>query len=259
MVIRNPEEVDDDYTKRVEEARGIVRLLRRRGAAGLRRRHRGLPGLRPFLHPQLGGARDQRPADGGLAPRAPDAPARDGAELAAPGAHRRADRAGQSPGLAGRGRPATTDGGDAPEAPLPRPRPVQGHERLPGPRRRRQGADHHRRPDPRLDPARRLRRPPGRRRVRDPLGHHDEHEAEIGASPRTSSSSSPSRSDRGHGDRPLRQHRHRHLHRRRPHGRGAARPGGHRPLRGQAARAQPARRLRRHVCKRRWPSDRTPS
>ena len=107
-------------------------------------------------------ARAERAADGGVPAGPPDPPARDGGELAAAGPHRRADRAPQPPGAAGRGGPAAAQPGGAAGADLPRPRPVQGDERLPRPRGGRQGAGHHRRPDPRLDRGRGLRRPPRR-------------------------------------------------------------------------------------------------
>ncbi len=129
--------------------------------------------------------------------------------------------------------------------PLLRPRPLQGDERLPGPRQRRPGADDHRRPHPHQHPAQRLRGPARRRRVRDPgrrcrqRNGSGRHRLPVARRHR--------RADRLRrtGSDAHRQHRHRALEPRREERDRTARMGRRGPLRRQAAGAQPGGRVRR--------------
>ena len=159
LVMRNPEAMDTDYTKRVEDAGVAVAF----SGAGVPLIYGDVTeGCLAFVRfSALDWADHEISALRmvGVAARPLDAPARDGRRLATAGDDRRADRAAEPAGAAGRDRPATAGPERTAPAALRRPRPLQGDERLPGPRRRRQAADDHRRPDPGLGPAGRLRRP----------------------------------------------------------------------------------------------------
>ena len=141
-----------------------------------------------------------------------------------------------------------------------RPRPVQGDERLPGPRQRRPAPDHDRRPHPHEHPGQRLRRAPGRRRVRLPRRRRQERDG--GPGDRLPDPRRHRQADRRRrpGGQPHREHRHRHRSDSDDqNGTGPARLGRRRDVRGEGPRPQPGRRLRRGAARGRRASARAPS